>query len=188
MTDVKRDIATYSTWKKTAKTDIHLDGIFLDEAPQDTKYLAYMQTLQTYIRTRMIIGTSSKPARAKVWTNPGIPIDAKFYQYADYVNAYENSYKDWSTAGGKSVIPECLRHKSTVMIYGYPAGAKEKLAADTKSVIAAGYNATFITTSSGYEEFSVDWQDYVRDVAALVKTTKVKTLPLCARSDDGLDC
>ena len=172
--DVQKDIATYSTWKKTAKSDIHLDGIFVDEAPYELKQLSYMKDLHTYVNKKM------PKSHQKIWTNPGIPIDAKFYDYADYVNAYENSYADWS-AGGNKKIPECLRQKSTVIIHNFPKNANGKLNADTKNIIAAGYNGTYITTSSGYEDFSASWGQYVKDVANLTKTTKVKTLPACKK-------
>ncbi|KAI4716760.1 hypothetical protein E4T48_07042 [Aureobasidium sp. EXF-10727] len=172
---VHQDISTYSTWKKTSKSDIHLDGIFVDEAPYETKYLPYMKDLQTYIHKTM------PKSHQEVWTNPGIPIDAKFYEYADYVNAYENSYADWSSGGGNKKIPECLRQKSTVMIHDFPVNANAKLNSDVKNIVAAGYNGTFITTSSGYEEFSASWSQYVKDVANLTRTTKVKTLPACKK-------
>lgn len=173
-TEIHNDIKTYSTWKKTAKSDIHLDGIFVDEAPYETKYLSYMKNIQSYIHNTM------PKSHQKVWTNPGIPIDARFYDYADYVNAYENSYADWN-ATGHNEIPECLRQKSTVMIYNYPKNALGKLNSDTKNIIANGYNGTFITTSSGYEDFSAIWSQFVKDVTNLTKTTKVKTLPNCTK-------
>ncbi|KAG9568129.1 hypothetical protein KCU77_g19350, partial [Aureobasidium melanogenum] len=168
--EVHKEIKTYSTWKKTAKSDIHLDGIFIDEAPYETKYLSYMKDLHNYIHKTM------PKSHQKVWTNPGIPIDAKFYDYADYVNAYENSYADWNATGHKK-IPECLRQKSTVIIHDFPAKTPGKLNSDTKNIIANGYNGTFITSSSGYEDFSAIWSQYVKDVANLTMTTKVKTLP-----------
>lgn len=171
VSEVQKDVATYAKWKKTKSSDIHLDGIFLDEAPEDVKYLGYMKNVQLYIKKTM------PKSKGQVWTNPGIPIDEDFYEYADYVNAYENSYADWTSAG-HNVIPECLRHKSTVMIYDFNA-QDTKLKSDTQSIIAAGYNGSFITTSSGYEEFSAKWTQYIKDVATLVKTTKVKTLPSC---------
>jgi hypothetical protein len=173
---VQKDISTYASWKKTsAKSDIHLDGIFIDEAPYETKTLPYMKDLHTYIHKTM------PKSHQKIWTNPGIPIDAKFYDYADYVNAYENSYADWSAGGGSKKIPECLRQKSTVIIHDFPKNADAKLSADTKNIIAAGYNSTFITTSSGYENFSASWSQFAKDVASLTKTTKVKTLPACKK-------
>jgi hypothetical protein len=169
---VQKEISTYATWKKSAETDTHLDGIFVDEAPYETEYLSYMKDIHTYVHKTM------PTSHQQVWTNPGIPIDTKFYEYADYVNAYENSYADWS-AGGKNKIPGCLRQKSTVIIHDYPRHSNAKLNTDTRNIVAAGYNATFITTSSGYEEFSISWAQYVKDVAALTRSTKVKTLPHC---------
>jgi hypothetical protein len=146
----------------------------VDEAPYELKQLPYMKNLHTYIHKTM------PKSHQKVWTNPGIPIDAKFYDYADYVNAYENSYADWS-AGGNKKIPECLRQKSTVIIHDFPKNANAKLNADTKNIIAAGYNSTFITTTSGYESFSASWSQFAKDVASLTNTTKVKTLPACKK-------
>jgi hypothetical protein len=72
-----------------------------------------------------------------------------------------------------------LRQKSTVIIHDYPRHSNAKLNTDTRNIVAAGYNATFITTSSGYEEFSISWARYVKDVATLTRSTKVKTLPHC---------
>lgn len=168
---VKKDIATYASWKKSGNVDVHLDGIFLDEAPWEPSTLGYMRDLQRYIKQTM------PAAHGQVWTNPGIPIDKRFYEYADYVNAYENTHEDW-VCGGRDSIPECLRHRSTVMIHDFEGGDAE-LEAETKDIVAAGYNGSFVTTSSGYEEFSADWAQYVKDVAALVKMTKVQTLPHC---------
>jgi len=68
-----------------------------------------------------------------------------------------------------------------VIIHDFPKNANGKLNADTKNIIAAGYNGTYITTSSGYEDFSASWGQYVKDVANLTKTTKVKTLPACKK-------
>ncbi|KAI5209188.1 hypothetical protein AUEXF2481DRAFT_27870 [Aureobasidium subglaciale EXF-2481] len=171
-TVVHQEIATYASWKKTANSDIHLDGIFIDEAPYELKYLPYLKDIQDYVHEVM------PESHQQVWTNPGIPIDAQFYEYADLVNAYENSYDDWN-AGGKDEIPECLRQKSTVMIYSFP-DSDAQLSNYTESTIAAGYNATLLTTSAGYTEFSASLMQFVHDVDSLTKTTKVKTLPQCA--------
>jgi len=152
ISDVEADIATYEGWSNYTAQDISVNGIFMDEAPANTSFVPYMAALYNNTKTVMTKGDV-------VILNPGTPIDASFYQYADVVNAYENTYDDWMH-GGNQTIPLALRSKSGVMIHSCNVSS-DQLGIDTTNLINAGYHGALISSTTSYQELSASWADYV---------------------------
>ena len=153
LSDVLCDISTWSDWARFDKADIHVDGIFIDEAPSDIAFLEYMKKARAHAKTKF-------PEKVVVWTNPGVPVDAAFYAEADLVNSCENSHRAWSHQKHISATPENLRSKSTVMIHDY-RGSSAQLRSEADNLRKAGYRACLISTDSNYTTFSRLWQEYI---------------------------
>ena len=152
--DVLADISTWSAWAGFPDADIHVDGIFVDEAPSDTAYFGYMRDARRHATQAFA------DKKALVWTNPGVPVDAAFYAEADLVNSCENDYRTWSSQQDTAATPDVLRAKSTIMLHNYH-GSPAQLRNDADRLRRAGYRAFLISTDSNYTSFSRMWKEYV---------------------------
>lgn len=159
--DVQADVNTYFHWSKYTASDIHVDGIFLDEAPSNTSLVSYMSQQYTYIKSHLPSSGNT------IITNPGCVIDSAFYKYADYVNSFENSEVAWK-AGGIDATPAALRNQSTVVIYGYVSGNLD-MTLDIEAIASAGYPGLFITTEFTYSVQSSQWTYFVENVVNGIK-------------------
>lgn len=65
--DVFEDISTWAKWAGYPKADIHVDGIFVDEAPSKPEKIFYMRDIWKHAQTVFKGG-------AMIWTNPGVAI------------------------------------------------------------------------------------------------------------------
>ncbi|KAF4554722.1 Hypothetical protein D9617_3g017900 [Elsinoe fawcettii] len=137
--------------------DIHVAGIFVDEAPYHERHLGYMSSLHAYIRRSLSRGT-------QVWTNPGCPVAEKYYEYADKVTCFEDSYGGWMERGLEGFEGgRETRRKSTVMVHSCPRGGGEE-----KEVVRRakeeGVDGVFVTVERGYEGWGVGWSEVVKAV------------------------
>ena len=172
VTAIISDISAYQAWTTYPNADIHVDGIFVDEAPTDLVYLDHMSTIYGHVKDTL---TGSNT----VWTNPGVPIDAAFYKVADLVNAYENSYDDWINNNGSNAIPKEQHSKSTVMIHSYDQNDK-KLSQATDNLAKAEYHSSFLTNDSTYNAFSPLLPLYAQKVATSDCHRNSPVIGLCA--------
>lgn len=154
--DIEADVNSYAQWANYTKADIHMSGIFLDEAPSDTTYVDYISNVSYYAKSIMTKGDY-------VWINPGTPVSEDFYDVVDFVNAIENTYDYWTSGGGKSAVSEDLRDRTTVMLHSYNSTAANLYAA-TSDIIGDGYAAALITTDTGYQDFSSLWTAFLNYV------------------------
>lgn len=150
--DVLRDISTWAKWSDHA-TDIHIDGIFVDEGPSNLQEIGYMTEVSQHAEEAF-------KGDVVIWLNPGVPVDAAFYDISDMVNAYENSFESWSTGKRISTIAEPLRSRSTVMVHGY-RGSPAEMSADAAALRKADFSSALITTSADYTGFSSLWSEFV---------------------------
>lgn len=142
--DVCADITTWSKWSEYSKADIHVEGIFVDEAPSKPDKLLYMRDVWSHARTAF-------DGKVAVWTNPGVVIDASFYDYADLVNAFENTADCWFGQKSEEGIPLPLRPKSSVMLHSFPGSGGDLQKALSK-LAKAEYHTALLTESSSYTE------------------------------------
>ena len=159
---IEADLAVYGGWAQHAAADIHVDGVFLDEAPSDLKFIAYMKSIAQ--ATKAALGS-----QARVWGNPGVPVDAAFYAVVDVVNACENSWEFWAKGGGREGVSRELRARSTVMVHGF-SGAAGDLEGVVLRLVRAGFCAGLITTDQSYTAFCPLWDTFVGCVAVANET------------------
>ncbi|PNS18883.1 Ras modification protein ERF4 [Sphaceloma murrayae] len=139
--------------------DVHVSGIFVDEAPHHERHLGYMSSLHAYVRRTLTRGTS-------VWTNPGCPVGEKYYDYADKITCFEDDYGAWlergldGFEGGKKE-----RRKSTVMVHSCPKdGVEVKVIRRAKE---EGVEGIFVTGERGYEGWGRGWSEICKAVEEL---------------------
>jgi hypothetical protein len=157
ISDVETDISTCAGWANYADADIHVDGIFFDDAQNvyNETTSAYMDEVATYARNAL------GAARDTIIFNPGEAVDAAWYDIADYIIAFENSAAAYSSAI-LAGIPQSLRAQSEFIIYGFANSET----ATVDAVVEGGIGGLYITTSDAYSVSSADWTEFVADVAA----------------------
>ena len=157
LSDVSDDAHNYAQWQSHKNEDIHLDGIFVDEAPDSLDKLDYMKNVHDSIH-------SAFPNGIKIWTNPGATIPHEFYEYADTVTAFETGY-NWWVDETREAIPWDLHDKSSIMIMRYEGdandGGPEKQA---KVLMDRGFKSGFLWGQEGYQEFSRVWGKFADSI------------------------
>lgn len=154
LSDISSDIDTYESWSTYTNSNISLNGIFVDETPASLDYLNYMTSIHDKVKSTMTTGNL-------VWTNPGVAVDSSFYNVADMINAYENTYQQWGQ-GGNSSIPQAVRSKSTVLLHSYPADST--MDSDVDDLVDAGYYAALLIVNDQYSSFDSMWPTFTKEV------------------------
>jgi hypothetical protein len=159
ITAVESDVSTYAGWSTYTGANIHLDGIFFDEAPESytTSDFSYLTIVTAYARTAFGGGHIS--------LNPGILCDSQYFPLADTVNVFEDHYSAFNSRTTLSSIPAAERSKSTIIIYSFN-GNQNKQASLVTAIADSGISGMYITTTGGYQSFSKYWTQFVSDVAA----------------------
>lgn len=148
---VEAEVATYASWSNYSDANIHVSGIFFDEAPSalNNDSLSYMGNVTSFAKQAFPGG------QAHITLNPGVPIDAKWYNYADDIIIFENSYDafNWEIL---DTIQWDLMSKSIFVIHNFTGNSH--LQADLISNLTdANVGAAYITTQDGYTELSSLW-------------------------------
>lgn len=180
--DVEKDIGEYAAWASrdtfrpgdigegdaTAgeSARIRVDGIFFDEAPSDLAELAYMSRLTRCAR-RLLRGAKSG-ANGLVMLNPGVAVDARYYDLANYIVGFEQSLTHWDetkqsfleTVGGRS-----RRQKTVVMMHTCPSSEAGSQSVEplVEAIRDAGVCGQFLTDQigGGYSRWPCWWREYV---------------------------
>ncbi|KAG9511885.1 hypothetical protein KCV07_g9846, partial [Aureobasidium melanogenum] len=155
--DIAVDIDTYESWSAFETHNIALGGIFVDETPASVDCFDYVNDIYIKIKTTMSRGNL-------VWTNPGVPVDPSYYSIADIVNAYENSFDQWSNHGGDSCILTNLHNRSSVLLHQYAPSDISSIASDVERLMDAGYYSALLITNEQYTEFGNVWPKYASSI------------------------
>jgi hypothetical protein len=169
MEDLERDILTYAHWLPAAASitpcglTIRIDGIFIDEAPADVTCEAYMATAARFVRTKL-------GSNALVVFNPGLAVDAFFYQVADYVIVFENRAAEWASEWvqatvGPAALDATLRRRSIVVAHSCATGAEQAQLA--RELGRCGLAGQLVTTESEYTAWCPHWAEYLGGLIAL---------------------
>lgn len=140
--DVFEDISRWADWTAYSQADIHVDGIFVDEAPSKPEKISYMRDVWKHTQTAF-------KNSAVVWTNPGVEVASCFYDYADLVNAFENTSDYWFKERCEGRVPGHLRTKSSVMLHSFHESG-DRLDVVLHRLSKAGYHTVLLTESSDY--------------------------------------
>ncbi|KAL9948516.1 hypothetical protein D7B24_009197 [Verticillium nonalfalfae] len=140
--EVERDMDVYRAWNddlvrggaatvngeeadeeaEEASGSLRVDGIFFDETPWDPSHQDYMARLTRYARNAW-----ERPAPggapggdAVLALNPGVVVEPRWYEDADYVVVFEQSAQHWDdyfVGEGLPQIPDALRPKSVAIVH-----------------------------------------------------------------------
>ncbi|KAJ9628485.1 hypothetical protein H2203_002384 [Taxawa tesnikishii (nom. ined.)] len=156
LSTIQSEVTTYSKWATYKAKDIHLDGIFVDEATDKVADLTYMKNLSAIVKKTM------PKNQAKIWTNPGCAVDKSFYDYADTITAFESDYSDWQDHGSTQ-IKQALRAKSNVMILNY-SGDSKAIAKAAQTLTKAGYYSALLMSNDDYQTYNTAWATFASSV------------------------
>ena len=159
--DVEADVDIYAGWAGYSGADIHMDGIFFDEAVAEynTTTAAYISEISAHARSKLGAGWQT------VVLNPGEVVDTRFYQTGDLINVFENAFSAFSLSSLEVDVPASVRANSTVMIYSF-TGKAAKQTTTVDNLVDAGFGGVYVTTQPGYTAWSSLWAQFISSLAA----------------------
>jgi hypothetical protein len=152
------DITTCSNWKNYTQPDIHISGIFFDEAvyAYNKTTLAYMTNITTFARN--LLG----PGNNTIVFNPGEVVPSQWYSLADYIVAFENDFTAYSSAIIGYISPP-QRPQSLIIMYGF-TGSQTTQQRLVDGVVAAEIGGLFVTTQQVYTAWSTLWAQFCSSI------------------------
>ncbi|KAJ6262523.1 Spherulin-4 [Drechslerella dactyloides] len=169
------EIERYAAWSSSLEVDIHVSGIFIDEAPGELGdgkvHLDYMKLLFGGVKRAF----ESVGLQGYLVTNPGRIVDKAFYKYADNVVSYEAAFRNlmypdtlftstnWKMSPG---TPAC---RQSVLVHSFE-GSRRKQSDLVQTLVDQGIGEVYITTcdpSKGegdYSRYSEYWEDFVAEM------------------------
>lgn len=168
--DVEANITTYKNWSTSNCTggenntvlDLHIDGIFFDEAPQTatSQHLDYMQQISTFARQTLPQSNST------LLFNVGAQPDAGFWELANYISVFEGTEADLrnvnltAASGGNA-------NQTTLIVQKYQSN-ETQLLADVNALLSvqsgAAFAGLFVSDWDVYDAFSALWVGFVGDI------------------------
>lgn len=154
---VKNDISIYAGWKIHLESDIRVDGIFFDEAPNSytREPFAYMSSVCQYAKE--VLGGGP------VVLNPGVRVDAAYYTVADFIVGYENHHSAYPT-NSLDTVERSLRSVTSILVHHFTGTAKEQREI-VLGLLREGFRGVFVSTHE-YDEWSSLWSAFCGAVAA----------------------
>lgn len=146
--DVETDISACAGWASYPDGDIHMNGIFFDEAVaeyNDTT-AAYMSSITSFAKNALGAG------RDTVVFNPGEQVDTAWYSIADSIVAFENAYSAYSPSV-LSNLPTAVRTQSQFIFYSFTGAASDQTTL-IDDLVAGDIGGIYISDQSGYKTFS----------------------------------
>ena len=91
--EITSEIDAYASWSSYPNADIHVGGIFFDEAPDNdaADMVSYMNDVSSHARLQF----KDRPSSTLVY-NPGCPVPAVYYEQADIIVTFEDVYDNYS--------------------------------------------------------------------------------------------
>ncbi|KAI4121766.1 MAG: hypothetical protein LQ347_006746 [Umbilicaria vellea] len=154
ITDLEADISAYNKWASYSSADIHVEGVFIDEAPgaASTNTLSYMQQTASFVRSTFPMGHNT------IITNPGVQVDSRFYAWADFLNVFENAYSAYTSTSITST-PKGYEGQATAIVHSFTGdAAAQQSIIDT--VNNGNYGGLIVTTQDTYTAFSALWTQF----------------------------
>ena len=144
--DIYREIDTYREWNPESR----LEGIFIDEAPSDPALIPYMASLANHVHSSWL---STFDQHGLVVYNPGVVIDAAFFDAADYVVTFEQAWDHWnllqSTDQASLQVARHLCPKALAIVHTFSNHGDDHLKQFIDSVRGMGFAGLYITEQNG---------------------------------------
>ncbi|KAK6340650.1 hypothetical protein TWF696_008974 [Orbilia brochopaga] len=169
------EIARYAAWSSHPEVDIHVSGIFVDEAPGELgtgkMHLDYMELLFCGVKRAF----ASVGLQGYLITNPGRIVDAAFYKYADSIVSYEAAFRTMScpdtlfTSVDRKMSPGTATWRQSVLVHSFD-GSRRQHSELVKMLVDQGVGEVYVTTcdpSKGegdYSRYSDYWEDFVSEM------------------------
>lgn len=176
---LKGNITTYQNWPTAGCSinnakDIHIDGLFIDEAPTiysetDGSCTSWMQDVTSFAKSTLTHGNT-------IMLNPGGPVNSTYWSLADYINVFEDTQAAYYSADIGSYDGNGVYSQQTTMIihtYTNDATAEQK---DVDTILNLNHDAMaglYISPEYTYSAFPSNWNDFVGYVATVAKANQV---------------
>ncbi|CRK42775.1 hypothetical protein HYQ45_002379 [Verticillium longisporum] len=155
--------------KEEACGSLRVDGIFFDETPWDPSHQDYMARLTRYARAAWEQpAPGGAPGRDAVLAlNPGVVVEPRWFEDADYVVVFEQSAQHWDdyfVGEGLPQIPHALRPKSVAIVHTVNSRSAGALA---RRICRLGLGGAYLTdeVDGGYTRWPSMWEDEVEMLA-----------------------
>lgn len=154
---VKADVNSYAAWADLAEVDIGVSGIFFDEAPSQftDETSSYMKSITSLARTA--IGR-----RTHIAFNPGVPVSASFYDFADTINIFEDSWANFNLTT-LDVVDWDILSQSTYLIHSFTGNRDDQIDL-VDNLTDSNIGGMLITTQPGYTALSSLWWELCEDM------------------------
>jgi hypothetical protein len=158
---VLADVNTYANWSKCSTTkDVHMDGIFFDEAPAQYSTSSYNYMSQ--------ISNTARNSLSYVAFNPGTMPDSRYFDLADNICVWEDAYSHYSS-NAWSPLSQAQRKKSSILIHTFTANANTQKSL-VNTIESSGVAGLYITTvrlaKNPWGSFSSLWSAFVTAMAS----------------------
>lgn len=180
--DVKANITTYANWKtqgcegwSTVNPDIHIDSIFIDEAPgtDGGSCLSYMTDLTNFAKSSLTTATGGE-----VLFNAGAETDLSYFEVADVIVILESTqakYEEIPDIGVRNGNGKYY-NKSSIILYA-ASNATNLIQRDTSTVLGLdrdAFHSLFYTdrATDQYAYFPYDWAETVKEVNVVAQANK----------------
>lgn len=165
------EISRYLNWTTVNGTyDVHVDGIFLDQAPSDISYYNYLEGLSNF--------TKSGSAGNGFIINPGSMPDLSFYDFSDYINIFENTLYNWDNMNVLGSLNPTALSQSSAIIYDYDADS-DQMASDVATLVQAGIGGCLLTAEGGwFNSWPANWGDFMNGLGIAVNASAGSQLGL----------
>lgn len=165
--DLQAEINKYQNWPSTCGSPaIHVNGIFFDEAPTVAADVTYMQTISTYAREKLTNGKT-------IVYNPGAAVDNGYWQWADFINVFEDTEAVYDTANIGALDGNGVHSRQTTLIIHTYKSNLQTEQRDVDTIINTAHDAiagVFITertvAQNPYSAFPANWAQLCQYVDA----------------------
>ena len=168
---LRANITTYQNWSKggcAANKDIHIGGIFFDEAPTTPDKVDYMRNITTFARNTLTRGKT-------MLYNAGVQVDPGYWPITDFINVFEDTEAAYDVADiGALDGNGVYSHQATLLIHSYTSGNSTEIK-DIETIVdfdndgIAGLFITDVTVANNpYGRFPKKWDFFVKNMARVV--------------------
>jgi len=168
---LRTNITKYQNWNvrgKCTTSDVHIDGIFFDEAPSDASNATYMRNATAFAKSTLTRGTT-------VLFNSGQAVDKTYWSIADYINVFEDTMAVYDSADIGALDGQGVYHAQTTMIIHDYTSDASVLQRDVKTILSSRHDAMaglYVTDLSIYSKFPTNWLQLVGDMQTVVNANK----------------
>ncbi|KAK5696717.1 hypothetical protein LTR97_008021 [Elasticomyces elasticus] len=164
---LENNITKYQNWNipgKCTDADVHIDGIFFDEAPSDANATTYMSDITSFAKSTLTRGST-------VLFNAGQAVDPAYWSIADYINVLEDTEVAYDSADIGALNGEGKYHAQTTIILHDYASGPAILERDVSTILSTGRDAMaglYITDLDVYNKLPTNFTGFAEEVAKVV--------------------